>query len=33
MSEGMVHMLVNGKLAIQDGRFLGSLDGQVLRPE
>ena len=31
LSEGMVHVLVNGELAVADGTFTGTLAGQVLR--
>lgn len=31
LAEGMVHLFVNGKAAISDGAFTGSLDGRVLR--
>lgn len=31
LSEGMVHVFVNGKAAVMDGKFSGSLSGQVLR--
>jgi len=31
LSEGMVHVLVNGRLAIHDGTFTGELHGRVLR--
>lgn len=31
MAEGMVHVLVNGRFAIRDGEFTGTLAGQVLR--
>ena len=31
LAEGMVHLFVNGKAAIADGQFTGSLDGRVLR--
>ena len=30
LSEGIVHLLVNGQLVIDDGRFTGALPGQVL---
>ena len=30
LSEGMVHVLVNGEPAIEDGRFTGAMPGQVL---
>ncbi len=30
LSEGIVHLLVNGQLVIDDGRFTGALSGQVL---
>jgi N-acyl-D-amino-acid deacylase len=30
LSEGMVHVLVNGQPAVQDGRFTGAKPGQVL---
>ncbi len=33
LSEGMVHVLVNGEFAIRDGAFTGVLAGQVLRLE
>jgi N-acyl-D-aspartate/D-glutamate deacylase len=32
-SEGMLHVLVNGKLAIRDGRFTDELSGLVLSPQ
>lgn len=32
LAEGMVHVLVNGRFAIRDGRFTGELPGVVLRP-
>lgn len=32
LAEGVVHLLVNGKLAIRDGEFTGALSGRVLRP-
>jgi N-acyl-D-amino-acid deacylase len=32
LAEGMVHILVNGKLAMRDGQFTGELAGVVLRP-
>jgi len=32
LAEGMVHILVNGKLAMRDGKFTGELAGVVLRP-
>ncbi len=32
LCEGMVHVLVNGKLAVRDGQFTGELAGVVLRP-
>jgi N-acyl-D-amino-acid deacylase len=32
LAEGMVHVLVNGKLAIRDGQFTDGLAGAVLRP-
>ena len=31
LSQGMVHVLVNGEPAIQDGAFLDRRAGQVLR--
>lgn len=31
LSEGMVHVLVNGVLALEDGAFTGALAGEVLR--
>lgn len=31
LAEGMVHVLVNGKFAIEDARFTGGLHGKVLR--
>ncbi len=31
LSEGMVHVLVNGRLAVTDGDFTGTLAGDVLR--
>jgi len=30
LSEGMVHVLVNGRMAIHDGTFTGARPGQVL---
>jgi N-acyl-D-aspartate/D-glutamate deacylase len=30
LSEGMVYVLVNGTIAVDDGRFTGALAGQVL---
>jgi N-acyl-D-aspartate/D-glutamate deacylase len=32
LAEGVVHLVVNGKLAIHDGRFTGALSGKVLQP-
>ena len=32
LSTGVVHMLVNGDLAIEDGAYTGALAGRVLRP-
>jgi len=32
IAEGVVHLVVNGKLAIRDGKFTGALSGRVLRP-
>jgi N-acyl-D-aspartate/D-glutamate deacylase len=32
LSEGMVHVLVNGKLAVRDGQFTGENAGVVLEP-
>ncbi len=31
LAEGMIHVFVNGRAAISDGQFTGSLDGRVLR--
>lgn len=31
-AEGVVHLLVNGELAVRDGRFTDALAGDVLRP-
>lgn len=33
LSEGMVHVFVNGRAAIRDGEFTGDLAGRVLRKE
>jgi N-acyl-D-aspartate/D-glutamate deacylase len=33
LAEGMVHVLVNGRPAVRDGKFTGELGGVVLRPE
>jgi N-acyl-D-amino-acid deacylase len=32
LAEGVVHVLVNGKVAVRDGQFTGELSGEVLRP-
>jgi N-acyl-D-amino-acid deacylase len=32
LAEGVVHLLVNGKLALTDGQVTGTLAGEVLRP-
>jgi N-acyl-D-aspartate/D-glutamate deacylase len=31
LAEGMVHVLVNGRLVIDDGKFTSALPGRVLR--
>jgi N-acyl-D-amino-acid deacylase len=31
LSEGMVHVMVNGRFAVRDGEFTGELAGEVLR--
>jgi N-acyl-D-aspartate/D-glutamate deacylase len=31
LSEGMVHILVNGRFAVRDGEFTGEMAGEVLR--
>jgi hypothetical protein len=30
LSEGIVHVLIGGRLSIRDGRATGALNGQVL---
>ena len=30
-SEGIIYLLVNGKIAIEDGKYNGTLAGQALR--
>jgi N-acyl-D-amino-acid deacylase len=32
LSEGVVHLLVNGEAAVSDGKPTGTLAGEVLRP-
>jgi N-acyl-D-aspartate/D-glutamate deacylase len=33
LAQGMVHILVNGELVLDGGRFTGKLPGRVVTPE